>query len=314
MNFFGIYLGVVERVADPERLGRIKVRVPSAYGIIGSAVGAVPVDDLPWALPLGLPAGTSQLSGGMDWLPEVGDQVAVQFIDGEPEKPVWSWFMQTVNAASTFKLHQYDETSGRVGKPKRGALTRYGHTIEWNEGSLVVTTAGGYRLFLVDGLADGSLRLSTQLGQFFELDDQTLSGTLNILEDLYVQVGLETNVMTGNCRFETVNDFELLVGTALNATVGGNLALDGAGSAEITFAGSVLLDYGTTLNFGVEATEPFVLGLQLTTFLETLMVWLTAHTHSNGNEGSPTGPPIVPPLPAVQPPIAQLISDSIFGQ
>src|SRR3954470_6030472 len=95
MDLQGCFIGIVEKVDDPEKLGRVKVRVPHAYGIFGTEVGAVPLDDLPWALPAGLPAGGSSASGGASWLPEPGDQVVVQFLDHEPEKPIWSWLMQT---------------------------------------------------------------------------------------------------------------------------------------------------------------------------------------------------------------------------
>ena len=330
MSLNGIYIGVVEKVADPERLGRIKVRVPSVYGVIGSAVGAIPIDDLPWAIPFGLPAGGSQQSGGADWLPVAGDQVGVQFIDGEPEKPVWGWLMQSVPNATTFKLHQYNEIAGQVGAPKRGAWTRYGHTIEWNEGSLIVTTAGGYRLFLLDGISDGSSKLSTQLGQFLELDDSTFSGTLNILEDFYMAIGLELNILAGSSRFETVNDFDAIVGGDTSFAMTGDLDMTGLGAAVMSFADDVLietsgnatiatdaaitLDYGTLLNLGLGATEPFVLGNQLTAFLNTLMVWLTGHFHSNGDNGSPTGPPIVPPQGQVLPDVSELTSKTILGK
>lgn len=334
MTFSGIYLGIVENVSDPERLGRVKVRVPAAYGIIGSANGAIPVDDLPWALPMGLPAGESQESGGMDWLPAVGDQVAVQFIDGEAEKPVWTWLMQTMDAASSFKLHVYDETSGRVGPPKRGALTRFGHTVEWNEGGLIATTSAGYRLFLEDestpGLNDGSVTLSTSLGQFFELDDSTQGGLLNILEDFYMQIGLELNIQSNNVRMETIEDIDVIAGGDVSANISGDFDLTGLGAATISVTDDILLetssnatiatdalitlDYGTRLMFGTTSTQPFVLGLQLQTFLDALLDYLATHTHSNGDNGSPTGPPIVPPLPTVQPPTVELLSQTIFGQ
>ena len=332
--FNGIYLGVAENVSDPERLGRVKIRVPAAYGIIGSATGAIPVDNLPWALPMGLPAGEGTASGGMDWLPAVGDQLAVQFIDGEPEKPVWSWLMQTMPSASRFKLHKYGEIKGLVGKPSRGALTRYGHTLEFNDGSAILTTSGGYRLFLLDnsepGVPDGSIRLSTLSGQFLDLDDQTSGGLLHILEDFYMQIGEELNILAGNVRLESVADMDMIVGGGLNATIAEDIDITGLGaftlsvtdpmllesSSAITVATDtvITLDYGTQLKLGLAASEPFVLGFQLAAFLESLLLWLTTHTHSNGNEGSPTGPAIIPPVPIVQPQTAELLSQTIFGQ
>lgn len=269
-------------------------------------------------------------SGGADWLPAIGDQVVVQFLDSEPEKPLWSWMMQSIAAAKSFPLHSYDETGGRVGKPKRGAWTRYGHTVEWNEGSLIVTTKGGYRVFLLDGDTDGRATVNTQLGQYLEFDDGTLSATLNVLEDFYAIVGQEMNILANSVRLETVAEMNAFVGANLDLTIGGSLTTSAdmdialiAGAEASLEAGTTLtlrsvndtiLDFGSDLNLGAGANEPYVLGTQLTSFLQSLLLYLTTHTHSNGNEGSPTGPPIVPPLAQVTPDVRLLVSKVIFGK
>jgi hypothetical protein len=54
-ELLGTYCGVVENVKDPEKLGRVKVRVPHVFGFIGQ-------NDLPWALPAGT-ACREQFSG-----------------------------------------------------------------------------------------------------------------------------------------------------------------------------------------------------------------------------------------------------------
>ena len=81
-GLFGTYLGFVEEVRDPDKLGRIKARVPSAYGFSSGPGGSIGTEDIPWAIPAGLAAGGSDASGGISWLPEPGDQVFVRFLDG----------------------------------------------------------------------------------------------------------------------------------------------------------------------------------------------------------------------------------------
>jgi hypothetical protein len=69
-EFTGIYYGVVLSVEDPEKVGRIKVRV---RGIFDEPIKK---EDIPWAVPTGN-------SGGI----ELGSEVAVWFTDGDIERP-----------------------------------------------------------------------------------------------------------------------------------------------------------------------------------------------------------------------------------
>jgi hypothetical protein len=275
--------GVVEDINDPELLGRVKVRVPHVYGPVGSA-DSISTKDLPWALPAGLPAGGSGASGGISWLPEVGDQVYVQFLDGEPEKPVWFWGNQAKPQRDKFKLHHYEG-----GKPVRAGLTRYGHTLEFNEASILVTSKSGYAAIFDEGenQYEGSLRLQTPKGQSLELSD--LSESLEIIApEIQVNVERAVTVLAETIDLETFS-----------------------GDLKLASGNSVKVNYENQLTFGA-GVEPFVLGNQLVAFLENLRAWLLAHTHSNGNQGSPTGPPIVPWTPSPQ--TSQLTSDSIFGE
>jgi hypothetical protein len=330
MDLHGCFIGIVEKIDDPEKLGRVKVRVPHVYGVFGLETGAVALDDIPWALPVGLPAGGSNASGGASWLPEPGDQVMVQFLDGEPEKPIWSWLMQTRSQAQTLKLHKYKTSDGKVGKPERAAWTRYGHTVEWNQASLIVTTAGGYRLTLIDGTDDGQAKLSSAKGQFLSFDDDVDTGTLNITTDFYMQIGEQLKITCENLSFEsTTGSMEMTCGDEVKLTALSDIVIKTEGGLSVTTATDIAIDTATNLSLnaeadmslafanlklGASATEPFVLGTQLTTFLNTLMLWLATHTHTTATEGSPTSPPIVPPDTVVQPNVTLLTSKVITGQ
>lgn len=77
-RFYANYRGVVENVEDPDNLGRLQVLVPQVYG-----------DDLYeyWAAPK-LFAGAGI---GSFILPNKGDFVWVEFENGDPRYPIWSY-------------------------------------------------------------------------------------------------------------------------------------------------------------------------------------------------------------------------------
>jgi Type VI secretion system/phage-baseplate injector OB domain len=162
------YAGLVEAVNDPTRRGRIKVRVPHAYGPDG--VGGLSTADLPWAWPAGLPQGGTADSGMITWIPKVGDQVLVRFLDGDPEMPLYEWFCQSRGQRDAYDYHAYEPD----GQPtNRAALGRHGHSIELNPAGLIFTTARGYYVVLNDGtgLGDGSIIMGTPKGHSVTLDD-----------------------------------------------------------------------------------------------------------------------------------------------
>lgn len=79
--YFGKYRGIVTDISDPSGLGRIRAAVPAVFGSGTS----------PWALPAFPFAG---LNHGLILLPEIGDNVWVEFEGGDPSYPIWTggWF------------------------------------------------------------------------------------------------------------------------------------------------------------------------------------------------------------------------------
>lgn len=70
-----LYEGTVTNVADPLRVGRVRLRVP---GIIDGESG--------WALPLGPPGG-GEARRGLFAVPPVGAEVGVWFVQGDVDRP-----------------------------------------------------------------------------------------------------------------------------------------------------------------------------------------------------------------------------------
>lgn len=333
MNFGFTYAGTVENNKDPLKLGRLKVRVPHVYGSSATGSGYIATNDLPWALPAGLPAGGSSASGGFSQLPTTGDKVWVRFLDGEPEKPIWEWGMQSVDDRDNLKLHRY-ATGTPVGAPDRAFWTRYSHAIEINEGSIIITTSQGYRMVLFDasdvGAQDGKITITTQLGNMIELDDLDNTIKVTVLEDLYFTVFNDVIGTSSNFTWTTTDgDYSLTAGGGFSLTAVDNIdmttasdfsvdalgamtlssidALSLSGSAEVTVdagadmtltaVGDMMLG-GVNISLGLAAIEPAVLGTQLLTYLESFVAIFDAHSHPTAGLGSPSPPTTpAPPVP-----------------
>jgi hypothetical protein len=75
-RFYGKYRGIVERVDDPEGLGRIRAYVPEVLDAELS----------PWALPCAAYAGPN---AGLHAVPPRGAGVWIEFEAGDPARPIW---------------------------------------------------------------------------------------------------------------------------------------------------------------------------------------------------------------------------------
>jgi uncharacterized protein involved in type VI secretion and phage assembly len=73
-QFLGVYRGVVASNADPERMGRVQVKVPSVAGT-------------PEALWAGRCSPLAGKGKGTYFMPEAGDEVLVAFEQGDPHQP-----------------------------------------------------------------------------------------------------------------------------------------------------------------------------------------------------------------------------------
>lgn len=76
-HLFGLHVGVVADRGDPEKLGRVRVRIP---GVVEPASA--------WAWPMGHPGGGSE-DRGVFWIPEQGAEVAVWFKGGDVDHPYY---------------------------------------------------------------------------------------------------------------------------------------------------------------------------------------------------------------------------------
>lgn len=126
-KYYGLYRGTVTRNDDPERRGRIQVKVLQ--------VGHTKAPEV-WVDPSFDGAGTNR---GAFWPPEVGDSVRVAFEHGNPSTPIiyfGGWFGGE-DLPDDFAYTSGQKVSGQSGTTsvpeRRGLITRKGHRITFSD-------------------------------------------------------------------------------------------------------------------------------------------------------------------------------------
>jgi phage baseplate assembly protein V len=131
----GVVIGLVDDVADPDRMGRVKVRFP---WLSDDYVGD-------WARVVMLGAGPDR---GAVWLPEVGDEVLVAFEFGDVRHPIVVGGLW--NGQDQPPEHQVDQGHLKV----RSFVSRKGHKIRLsdddNDAWIEVQTSNGQLTLKLD--------------------------------------------------------------------------------------------------------------------------------------------------------------------
>lgn len=302
---YGLWPGTVVSDEDPDKEGKLQVRVDQFYGK-ASAAEKIEDPDLPWARPGGFAAGADS---GTPRTPEVGAGVWVGFWGGKRAFPVWfGGFYGAGEVPSEF-------TSAYTPGPKTWLTkTPHGHAIEmrWveSEEEIRIETKNGIKIRLQDADAlegprilletkDGEYKLLvdaklkkieafTKDGRRLLIDDQNqlvrLAALAQTLEMLDTGAGA-MNLTTADTMTLTAVKLVLALGTitatALALTATGLLALSGAGVSIVTTAAAVAI--------GSAAAATAVV---LATFL-TAKYDIHTHLYSPGPGGpTPTGPPV----------------------
>lgn len=186
------YIGTVEDNNDPEKLGRVRVRI-SIYGDLAP-------EDLPWASPLLGSHGNSSSAGGFN-IPSIGNQVRVTFPSKDMTAPYYSGAeLNSLNKVTLFddnypNAYGYKDENGNFIKiDKKVGTTHLQHESSTNmhvtsDGSIVVAIRGGLKLTLssyrtfelvwgggkIQGLTDGSISVNSES----EIDISAMKTVIN---------------------------------------------------------------------------------------------------------------------------------------
>lgn len=199
----GCALGIVEDAGDPERRGRLRIRIPQLHGVPSSSGQHIATRDLPWALPcFGFASGGS----GLLAVPNVGSGVVCLFVGGKPEEVVWvgSWLAQ-------------GESPQEFSSGYTDSATSY-----------ILKTPSGMTVELRDHPTNPMVRLSTKAGSYIEMNDTTQ--TLNMYARNGVTIQTEGTFSVNAANFVVTATNSVSISSAVASTYAsmGNLTLSAA--------------------------------------------------------------------------------------
>jgi len=257
-RFYGKYRGLVIDNADPENLGRLKVKVPSVLG--GDVVTG-------WALPC-TPYG-GDADQGFLFIPEVNAGVWVEFEEGDLEFPIWdgAFWSKPGRHSELPKPNKPDGTEENAVQdpPTRKIIkTRKGHTIQFED-------ADNDEMILVKEGTNGHVIAMNKDG-------------------ISITDGANGHVVTLDSSGITISD-GVNSGNKITMDNNGVKCEDGNNNAIVLESAGATVK-SNNIKIGDGASEPLVLGNQLNT---ALMQWVNTvyavHMHT-GNLGAPTTPPV----------------------
>ncbi len=262
-RFFGKYRGLVVDNADPELLGRLKVRVPS---VLGNEVVTG------WALPC-LPYG-GDADQGMLFIPEVGAGVWVEFEEGDLEFPVWvGTFWSKPGGESELPT---PAAADAVQDPPTCKIikTKKGHTIQLED-------ADGEEKILIKHKDDSFISIDKD-GTVIVGNQNGSSLVLNAKDENVVLVDQH-----GNSVRMTADGMSLV-------NQDGTAAVDLGPDLARLVAKDVALQ-GSAVSLGEGAASPTIVADES---FQAMWQAFMAHTHATAL--GPSGPPLPPP-PALVP-------------
>jgi uncharacterized protein involved in type VI secretion and phage assembly len=290
-KWFGLYPGAVISDEDPDKAGRVQVRVDQIYGAPDEDE-KIEDDDLPWAKPM-FPV--SGVKSGEFHVPPVGATVWIAFWGGNPEQPVWlgGWFTPD-------DVPDAAKSSYSPGPKTRIVRTQNNHVFEmrWkqDEEEIHLDTAGGQKLRLVDADAlDGP-----------KVELTTVGGFKLTLDEKGEKVTLET---PGGRSVLLDDDNEKVVVTTPQHMIelddaGGKVTIEATGDAEVTatanasFVATALAKLaGAQVTVGSDAgAHKKLMDERLIALLNIMIVTFNAHVHI----GTPvTSPPLSLQVPVI---------------
>jgi uncharacterized protein involved in type VI secretion and phage assembly len=155
-RWYGVYPALVSDLADPDKQGRVKVKLPWSPDTAGDEYAA-------WARIATLMGGSKR---GSWFIPDVNDEVLVVFEGGDPRRPYVIGGLWNGSDAPPESMDRAQKNYKKVLRSRNGVKV----TLDDKDGqeSFIAETPGGQKVTLKDG--PGSVELVDSNGNSVKLD------------------------------------------------------------------------------------------------------------------------------------------------
>jgi uncharacterized protein involved in type VI secretion and phage assembly len=270
-RFYGKYRGFVVDNADPEHLGRLKVKVPS---VLGNDVVTG------WAAPCA-PYGGSPGQGFL-FIPEIDAGVWIEFEEGDLEFPIWvgTFWSKPGGESELPKPNdaQGQEQGNAQTPPTRKIIkTQKGHTIQLED-------AGNEEMITI-------IEAKNKHVITMNKDGITVKEGINAHEMTMSKEGVKVTDGANKHEVSLAKD-GIIISDGKNT--GNKITMEQSGLKIEDKNGNQVLMGASGIQVGSSsASEFFVLGTQFAAKVAAFITSLGTHTHV-GNMGAPTSPPMAP--------------------
>ena len=182
-RFYGAYPALVQNVVDPDGEGRVQVSLPWSPDANGASGGSYAT----WARLATMMAGNNQ---GSWFIPDVGVEVLLIFLGGDPRQPCVIGALWNGQDAPPQSMDSAGQNNIKKLRSRDGVAI----TLDDTQGSEAMTleTPGGNKIVIQDG--PGSITLSDSNGNSIKLDSSGI--TLNTTAQITMSAS-QTQVTSG---------------------------------------------------------------------------------------------------------------------
>lgn len=254
IDLYGLWGGVVEDNKDPEKRGRVRVRIFDFHD------DNTPIDELPWALPCfpsafskhtnGRMPADERKNGGFFHVPPEDSLVHVMFRQGDTDRPVWlgGWFpvAECIHGRETYFGKQPRRVlyngEGVPSCPTWSSIRGFHIELDDEIAEIRITTPKGHKITASDDAGNehyDCIKLEDHKGNYFWMD------TGNDLLKLYWNGDVEEHV-TGNWHTTIDGNKSTKVLGNVSEDYVGNLDTKQGGARRVDAAGKIFHNCGNS--------------------------------------------------------------------